>query len=660
MQVFKPKKRNLNNHSLISPKYFFKKSTSLVLGALMLGGSLLYKPKNATAHILPENQPHFHLTWDRNTQQDTRGYTIFRSTNPNGAFKYIGYILQPASGSRVEYIDDSTDLEKNTTYYYGVRTYNSREESDLSAIVSLNFSSVQQDTIPPELSVDEIPTFTTNPELVVTGKASDENLLEVFVNKEKADLKFDGSFYINLNLKEGDNIIEVVAKDSNNNNQIYITNIELDKPPIIDINSIEIKHTLSGAMIKFGYIDSGLVSASISVNDGQPKDLSLDINSMVKGIIPELQNGSNNITIYLRDQHTTTTQSLEVIVTNHLKQIWSPSGYTSDEEAMVDWKPYLDADIVSLINDKKNQFLSFVFAPNKSLNYDKGYWDKDFSQWDTKDLSDCKLFSIDLKVPEKNSVLKFFKVYFKSYGDTKGLFDGQNLFSNSNQQIPYYFGIERIEGTPPGMDNITGLRLAGWEKTEENTSLNVGNLIGYQDIKIIDDYRAYNYNYLARRAYKPGMDADPVSLGPSNMSKGDRMLWLNVREGSRNRAFWDLVLPKLIDLSNYDVLPVLLYVKDQNDLSKINSFNLYFNSSDGLKYGWYKTPNIRGTDLQPGLNSFLFEKKDFIIEKDPPGWKYIKRIRHSIYKKPGSKSFSIGMENKFFLINMVDYKIIRK
>lgn len=87
----------------------------IVLGALWLAlGSYILIQQFSTSRPI-------RITWVTETEFDTAGFNIYRSTDPNGEFVQINPQLipsqaDPASGASYEYVDDN--VEPGQTYYY--------------------------------------------------------------------------------------------------------------------------------------------------------------------------------------------------------------------------------------------------------------------------------------------------------------------------------------------------------------------------------------------------------------------------------------------------------------------------------------------------------------------------------------------------------------
>ncbi len=168
------------------------------------------------------------------------------------------------------------------------------------------------DTIPPQISLNPVPSITNNPNIAITGSVSDANPITSFVINGNPVILTNNTFTTTLNLLEGNNTITIVATDSAGNTGSASTTILLDTaPPVVTISSPVNNTTLNTPSITVTGTASDTLSglSSVSVNG---------INTQITGETYTVSNiqlteGSNTITATASDKAgNTATSSITV------------------------------------------------------------------------------------------------------------------------------------------------------------------------------------------------------------------------------------------------------------------------------------------------------------------------------------------------------------
>lgn len=113
---------------------------------------------------------------------------------------------------------------------------------------------IQEDTVPPELWVEDLPQYTTSGWIGVDGETEPGAI--VLINNEPVEVDKFGNFYGEVSLEEGDNIIVVEASDASGNTEIVKKNV------IKDTEAPEVSNVL--VTPDYAYVDDSVkVSADV-------------------------------------------------------------------------------------------------------------------------------------------------------------------------------------------------------------------------------------------------------------------------------------------------------------------------------------------------------------------------------------------------------------
>ena len=165
------------------------------------------------------------------------GYEIYKISPDSGEAKLIKKV---GSGVR-EFIDE--DVSVDETYIYFIKSFDNKTPPNyyLSNIVK---AKPLKDTIPPviELSEPEVQSgdkiFLNEGRMKIKGKVTDNiGVDSLMINDKEVEIKKSGYFECEINLEEGANSIEVVAKDTSGNEAVFRIYADVDTtPPIIEVN----------------------------------------------------------------------------------------------------------------------------------------------------------------------------------------------------------------------------------------------------------------------------------------------------------------------------------------------------------------------------------------------------------------------------------------
>jgi len=183
-------------------------------------------PTNLIGSAVSESE--VHLSWSDNSDNED-GFKIERKEE-GGTYSVIATVNTNVS----EYRD--AGLSADTLYYYRVKAFNSKGESDYSNEVSVRTKSTP-DTTPPVLTIASPTNFETVNEdtVTVSGTATDgeSGIDTVTVNGNSVTIGSDGSFSLDVSLSEGENAIKVIAIDKagNKTTKTVIVKYEKNNPP---------------------------------------------------------------------------------------------------------------------------------------------------------------------------------------------------------------------------------------------------------------------------------------------------------------------------------------------------------------------------------------------------------------------------------------------
>ena len=168
------------------------------------------------------------LTWSDNSDNE-EGFKIERKEE-GGSYSEVASLPSDTTTYK------DTGLSADTTYYYRIKAFNNKGESNHSNEISIKTESAP-DTTPPLLTITSPTNFETVNEDTVTvkGKATDNEsgIDTVTVNDSAVTVQSEGTFSIDVSLSEGDNTIKVIATDKagNKTTKAVIVKYEKNNPP---------------------------------------------------------------------------------------------------------------------------------------------------------------------------------------------------------------------------------------------------------------------------------------------------------------------------------------------------------------------------------------------------------------------------------------------
>jgi len=177
-----------------------------------VGTPIINKAEAAT----PVN-PSQKVRWDPNIESDIAGYILYKKAGSSAPWE-----------SAVVYHDDvcSTDectytyenLQPETTYYYKVRAFDTAgfisDDSDIISGATGGIVYIDEDL--PEFTIAAYPDITTNPDITLTGTATDAESPPVTLDMDGTPipLDVDGNWSKDITLVEGDNSFLFTAEDN--------------------------------------------------------------------------------------------------------------------------------------------------------------------------------------------------------------------------------------------------------------------------------------------------------------------------------------------------------------------------------------------------------------------------------------------------------------
>lgn len=210
-------------------------------------------PENPTQLVatLTNNNESVLLVWDGVSNIENPEYRVYRSTQPNVNITAGNQIAQGLTTTT--YTDH--DVVDSVKYYYVVTAANNADHISKAS----NEASVKVDHTPPPLVITHpVKDFLTQEDFIImTGSTEADAEVEVFVNFKsvgKPTINSNGTYEIQFDLVEGENVITTVSRDKDGNETIDIRTIiyqvpDLDSPRAVSKSPTGVRAEIDSQII---------------------------------------------------------------------------------------------------------------------------------------------------------------------------------------------------------------------------------------------------------------------------------------------------------------------------------------------------------------------------------------------------------------------------